>query len=412
MHHQTAGGNEEVFVNDLVHDDLNDEQREFLAACRTALEDGSFKRAVFSSRAKGNDKFKASFDLIVGEKRKFVRYSSNRPGAEQTDPLDPGAIAARMNEGDITPFRAATLHTGAFDLHYSENRKMEPRLYKTKASMKDVVQTHNKQKNYTLKEDRPYLKGLGVTADNGKVHKKHYPKFRQIANFVEIIDRDIGEFVQNADKPVSILDLGCGKGYLTFATYDYVASRAKVQPKATGIDIKTNVIDLCNALARKLAFNGLVFRNARIEPTRAEPVDILIALHACDTATDDALALGVRSQMQYFFCAPCCQAEIARQTENSANGFDLINAYPLLKRRQADIVTDVCRALLLTALGYEVKFLEFTPLEHTAKNLMLAGRKSDKVDRSKALREYRQLKSEYGFVRHSLEENLKDLLQD
>lgn len=397
-------------VNFALPVEANEEQQSFLEACKIALENGSFKRAVFSSRARGNDKFKASFDLVLGEKRKFVRYSINRSSEAQTDQLDVAALMEKMAGAEITPFRAATLNTGSFDLHYAENRKMEPRLYKTKASMKDVVQTHNKQKNYALTEDRPFLKGLGVSTEGGKVHKKHYPKFRQIANFVEIIDRDIGEFVLSADRPISILDLGCGKGYLTFATYDYVASRARMQPKANGIDIKTNVIDLCNALAKKLRFDGLVFKNARIEPDKPEPVDILIALHACDTATDDALALGIRSDMQYFFCAPCCQAEIAQQTETSSSSFDLVNAYPLMKRRQADIITDVCRALLLTALGYEVKFLEFTPLEHTAKNLMLVGKKSDTVDRQQAYQDYLKLKSEYGFARHSLEENIKDLL--
>lgn len=390
----------------------NEMHIQFLDEVEKALRSHTFKRCTFSSRAKGSDKFRASYTLVLGEKTKLVRYSDNLPGDDITQPLDIPTLFQTLRSDQYPVFKAATLNTSEFDLHYSENRKLEPKIYKSKASMKDVVQTHNKQKNYALSEDRPFLKGLGVSTEGGRVHKKHYPKFRQIANFVEIIDRDIGDFVQSADHPISILDLGCGKGYLTFATYDYVASRAKMQPKASGIDIKTNVIDLCNGLARKLKFDGLVFKNVRIEPGKPEPVDILIALHACDTATDDALALGIRSDMQYFFCAPCCQAEIAQQTETSTNGFDLINAYPLMKRRQADIITDTCRALMLTALGYEVKFLEFTPLEHTAKNLMLVGKKSDTVNRQKAYQEYLKLKSDYGFAKHSLEENLKDLLAE
>ena len=276
--------------------------------------------------------------------------------------------------------------------------------------MKGEIQEHNKRKNYVLREDRPYLKGLGVANHDGKIVKKHYAKFRQIANFVEIIDRDISTFVAGAEKPISILDLGCGKGYLTFATYDYVRSRSKEEPVGVGIDIKPNVIDLCNALSNELNFSGLEFRNARIKQNRLESLDILIALHACDTATDDALALGARSGMKYFFCAPCCQAEIAQQTEASASAFDLVNTYPLMKRRQADIITDVCRALLLNALGYEVKFLEFTALEHTSKNLMLAGKLNPDVDRKAALAQYLELKKDYGFARHSLEENIRDLL--
>ncbi len=388
----------------------NSEQNEFLAACKNALKGETFKRITFSSRDKGNDKFRCSFTLVLGETKKLVRYSDNRPGDDKTEAMDIESLVAKMSGPDISPFKAGTLNTSEFDLHYTENRKMEPRLYQTKASMKDVVQTHNKQKQYSLREDRPYLKGLGVSTEGGKVHKKHYPKFRQIANFVEIIDRDIGEFVKTIDRPIKILDLGCGKGYLTFATYDYVEARAKHTPDARGIDIKANVVEFCNKLASHLSFDGLRFINARIEPDIVEPVDILIALHACDTATDDALALGVRSEMEFLFCAPCCQAEIAQQVEKNQSSFEPINRFALMKRRQSDIVTDVSRALLLNALGYDVKFMEFTPLEHTAKNLMLVGKKDAEIDREKAYEEYLSLKKEYGFARFTFEENIKDLL--
>ena len=389
----------------------NNDQTEFLESCKLALQDGTFIRAVFSSRGKGDDKFRAKFEMVLGEKKKLIRYSDNKLGAESLNDLDVEALHEQMSAPMISPFKAATLYTENHDLHYSENRKLVPRLYKSKASLKGQVEEHNRQKNYVLREDRPYLNGLDVTTDKGKVIKKQYGKFRQIANFVEIIDRDIGEFVAGAEHPISILDLGCGKGYLTFATYDYVRSRSKVEPIGIGIDIKTNVIELCNNLAKSLSFNGLEFRNARIQQKKTENVDILIALHACDTATDDALALGVRSNMKYLFCAPCCQAEIAAQLTHVETAFELVNTYPLMKRRQADLITDVCRALLLNALGYDVKFLEFTALEHTSKNVMLVGKKDAGIDRLKAYNEYLELKKAYGFTRHSLEENLKDLLQ-
>lgn len=397
---------------------INEERNTFLSECEAALNSGAFKRVVFSAPIAGtgqgagkkDDKFKANFELIQGGKKQLIKYSDNRDGVDTTV-LNIETLLVRFSADDISEFRAATLYTDSCDWIYSENRKGEPRLQKTKPSMKGKVQTHNRQKNYVLSETRPYLHGLGVTNQSGNVVKKHYAKFRQIANFVEIIDRDIREFVETKETPIGILDLGCGKGYLTFATYDYVRERAKVEPKAIGIDIKTNVIDLCNDLAKSLNFDGLDFRNARIQPTKPEDVDILIALHACDTATDDALALGLRSNMKYLFCAPCCQAEIAAQLTTVESTFETVNSYPLMQRRQADIITDVCRALLLTALGYEVKFLEFTALEHTAKNVMLVGKQSDKVDRKKAYQDYLDLKKSYGFEKHSLEENVKDLLE-
>ncbi|WP_053998845.1 class I SAM-dependent methyltransferase [Ahrensia marina] len=388
----------------------NAEQEQFIQTLKQSLDEGSFKRVTFSAKAKNADKFKASFDLVLGGSKKIIKHEASHLAAGETLAYEPIALIAMLQDQPYAGFRAATLFTQDKDFHYTENRKGEPKFYAAKATMRDVVQTHNKPKNYVLSEKRPYLRGLGVADHRGHIIKKYHPKFRQIANFVEIIDRDIGTFVETADHPISILDLGCGKGYLTFATYDYVAERARMQPIGQGIDIKENVIDLCNEIAGNVGFDGLKFINARIDKNQPQNVDILIALHACDTATDDALALGVRADMQYFFCAPCCQAEISRQIGNAGTTFDMVNQYPLMRRRQADLITDTARALMLTALGYEVKFLEFTPLEHTAKNVMLAGKKSDKVDRNKAWADYLELKKSSGFEKHALEENLRDLL--
>lgn len=391
--------------------ELNADQTEFLAACKRELDDGNFRRVVFTGASKGSDKFRARFELVQGGKKKLVSFSTNRGDSEQFNAAESDTLIAKMKSEAVAPFRAAVLSTVSHDLHYAENRKGESRVYRAKASFKEEVKTHNRQKKYALDQKRPYLKGLGVTSPKGEVIKKQYGKFRQIANFVEIIDRDIGGFVAQADEPISIMDLGCGKGYLTFATYDYVRSRAKHEPEAIGIDIKTDVINLCNNLSDRLGFDGLTFKNARIDKDKPENIDILVALHACDTATDDALALGVRSKMKYLFCAPCCQAEIAAQTTGSQDAFETINNFNLMKRRQADIVTDVSRALLLTSLGYRVKFLEFTALEHTSKNVMLAGAFDPSVDRGKARHEYNELKKSYGFDHHSLEQNLLDLIE-
>lgn len=388
----------------------NKEQNEFLEACKTAMHDGSFKQAVFGFDGKGKSKSRAKFELVAGARKTLMRYTKSKTNTEQLSDFAPELAYMSMRSGDISHFQSATLYTDDFDLHYAENRKREPRLYKSKASMKGQTQDHNRRKNYVLAKDRPYLQGLGIASTDGDIHKSQYGKFRQIANFVEIIDRNIGRFVQDADAPVTLLDLGCGKGYLTFAAYDYVRSRAKLEPQVLGVDIKTNVINLCNELAGTLQFPGLQFRNARIEPDKNEPLDILIALHACDTATDDALALGVRSNMSYFFCAPCCQAEIAAQIKQSDAAFNLINQFPLMKRRQADIITDVCRALLLNAVGYATTFLEFTALEHTSKNVMLTGKRDSSIDRKKAYEDYLDIKRAYGIEQHALEEHLRDQL--
>ena len=388
----------------------NDKKEEFVQACKIALEDGSFKRVTFTGSAKGQDKLRCKFELVLGGKSRFLEFSDNRSNETQRLAYHFDELADELGRSDISAFRAALLSTQEFDFHYAENRKKEARVYKAKPTMRDAVQSHNRAKHYVLDQKRPYLKSLGITSPKGEVIKKSYGKFRQIANFVEIIDRDIGEFVANTERPISLLDLGCGKGYLTFAAFDYLLSKAQKRPEGLGVDIKPNVINQCNALAQKIGFDGLKFKNARIHKDQNDDVDILIALHACDTATDDALALGLRSNMNYFFCAPCCQAEIARQLSDDDSDFGIVNSFPLMRRRQADIITDVCRALLLQAFGYDVKFLEFTPMEHTSKNVMLAGKRNDRVDRQKAYHEYLALKKSTGFDRHQLEDNLQDLI--
>lgn len=394
---------------------LKPQQSEFLEACRAALTDGGFKKVVFGRRATDTGgKYRAEFELVVGGRTQFIHFSEHQSTDKQRLAFDVDALMARMGEAPILPFQSAVLFTEQSDLHYAENKKGKARVYKAKATMKGVVQDHNRAKNYVLNKGRPYLKGLGITSSKGHVIGKQYGKFRQIANFVEIIDRDIGNFVAQAKEPVSLLDLGCGKGYLTFAAYDYLRGRAASEPDVKGLDLKDNVIELCNQLSDRLGFEGLNFELGKIGSEGLDSLDILVALHACDTATDDALALGARSGMKYFFCAPCCQAQIAAQIlergPDSGSDFDLISQFPLMRRRQADIVTDVARALLMQSLGYAVKFLEFTPLEHTLKNVMLAGNLDPDVDRAKAFDEYKQLKRAAGFEVHALEENIRDLI--
>ncbi len=383
---------------------MNQEQDQFFSALETALKDGSFRRVTFAPRDTSKDK--ASYDLVVGETKTLLHSSLDG----STRPLDAADFHQTTKQSHADAFRSATIFTSARDIHYTENRKGIARFYTGKATMRNAVQPHNRAKNYVLQSNRPYLHALGVTDRDGRIIKKYHPKFRQIANFVEIIDRDIGDFVATANKPISMLDLGCGKGYLTFAAYDYLQARARHTPVGQGIDIKDDVIAQCNSISSDVGFEGLNFTNARIDANQPDAIDILIALHACDTATDDALALGVRADMKFLFCAPCCQAQIARQIGNADTVFDTISSFALMRRRQADLVTDTARALILTALGYETKFLEFTPLEHTAKNVMLAGKQSNKVDRKKAWTDYLALKQASGFTTHALEQNLKDLL--
>ncbi|MEM9733598.1 MAG: SAM-dependent methyltransferase [Pseudomonadota bacterium] len=389
---------------------MNEEQSTFLERCREALTDGSFRRVVLS-HGKNKQKVKHTFSAVQGEKHTLIKAAT--PKGESLDRLEVNGLMDLLQS--LAPFSSGTLNTARKDWLYAENRKGVASLTMGKATMGGPLETHNRERNYVLQQDRPYLARLGVSDGKGRVTRKYHAKFRQIAAFVEIIQRDMADFVRGAERPVSLLDLGCGKGYLTFAAYDWLRENTRHEPAAEGVDLKKDVIAHCNRIADDLGFEGLNFTAARIDPDQNRNLDVLIALHACDTATDDALALGAKSQMEFFFCAPCCQAQIAAQILDRGidadRPFDTISQFPLMRRRQADLITDTARALLMGALGYDVKFMEFTPLEHTAKNILLVGKKSGGVDRAKAWAQYQRLKAEAGFKHHALEENLVGLLQ-
>ncbi|MEL7229814.1 MAG: SAM-dependent methyltransferase [Pseudomonadota bacterium] len=389
---------------------MNDEQSAFLEHCQQALRDGRFRRVVLS-HGKKKAKVKHSFTAVQGEKHTLIKAAT--PQGERVERLDHSAFMDSLRS--LPSFSSATLNTADGDWLYAENRKGVASLTPGRATMGGPLESHNRERNYVLRQNRPYLARLGVADGQGRITRKYHAKFRQIAAFVEIIQRDMGAFVRGADRPITLLDLGCGKGYLTFAAYDWLRENARHEPAAEGVDLKKDVIAHCNAIADDLGFDGLNFTAARIDPDQSRNLDVLIALHACDTATDDALALGAKSHMQFFFCAPCCQAQIAAQIldrgVDDGRTFDTITQFPLMRRRQADLITDTARALLMGALGYEVKFMEFTPLEHTAKNILLVGKKTDGVDRKAAWAHYERLKQEAGFQRHALEDNLSDLLK-
>jgi hypothetical protein len=211
------------------------------------------------------------------------------------------------------------------------------------------------------------------------------------------------------DAPLSILDIGSGKGYLTFALYDHLTTALRKACRITGVEMRGDLVTFCNGLARTLNFSDLAFEAAEAQQTATAHADVVIALHACDTATDDAMALGINANAQMILAAPCCQHELAPQIKDTAEGFAGVVKYPLLKQRQADLVTDAARALLLEASGYKVKVIEFVSTEHTAKNILIAATKSANVNSSRAKRQYQELKRAMGFETQRLASQLKDV---
>ena len=242
---------------------------------------------------------------------------------------------------------------------------------KTMAATKKIaIGGHNKKKRYILNEDEhiDFLVYLGVMTKDGKVVNSKYNKFRQINKYLELIKPSIDMLPK--DRPLKIVDFGCGKAYLTFALYYYVVKILNMQAEITGLDLKEEVIDYCNKVARELGYDSLEFQKGNIKDySRTQDVDMVIMLHACDNATDEGIVQSLKFNAKIIIAVPCCQHEFFRQIENE--NLEPILQFGILKDRMTALATDSLRAQILKALGFDVTVMEFIETEHTPKNLAI-----------------------------------------
>lgn len=230
--------------------------------------------------------------------------------------------------------------------------------------------SHNRTKRYILEEGRavPFLADLGVQTKEGKIVHARYDKFKQINRYLEFVEDVLP--VLTREGTVRIIDFGCGKSYLTFALYYYLHEMKGLDVSVTGLDLKAEVIENCNRLARKYGYDKLCFLQGDISAFQgAEEVDMVVTLHACDTATDYAIKKAVDWKAKVIFTVPCCQHEVNGQIENEI--LSPVLRYGLLKERMAALVTDGIRACLLEEAGYDTQVLEFIDMEHTPKNILI-----------------------------------------
>ena len=241
---------------------------------------------------------------------------------------------------------------------------------------------HNKKKNYILKEGTPipFLIDLGVMTTEGHVIKARSDKFRQINRFLEFIE----DVLPNLDKnrELTILDFGCGKSYLTFAMYYYLKIRMGYRINVIGLDLKADVIKNCNELSVKYGFDGLRFLEGDIASYEGvKSVDMVVTLHACDTATDYALHKAVTWGAQVILSVPCCQHELNQQIQSEV--LKPVLSYGIIKERMAALITDALRGELLETKGYKVQLLEFIDMEHTPKNILIRAVKRSNFKQEK-----------------------------
>ena len=275
-------------------------------------------------------------------------------------------------ENQMKVFKQMQMETRQFRYQVLVSKKGKMMIQKRlqTAEVKEVNYSHNRAKHYILEEGKtvPFLRDLGVMTKTGEIVRTKFDKFRQINRFLEFIEDILPQLPK--DREVTILDFGCGKSYLTFAMYYYLHELNGYDIRIIGLDLKTDVIEACNQLAKKYGYKKLKFLEGNIaDYTGSDEVDMVVTLHACDTATDFALAKAVGWKAKVILSVPCCQHELNGQMANEV--LAPLFSYGLIKERMAALVTDSLRAEYLKREGYDTQILEFIDMEHTPKNILI-----------------------------------------
>ncbi|MCU4387549.1 class I SAM-dependent methyltransferase [Acinetobacter haemolyticus] len=274
-------------------------------------------------------------------------------------------------------------------------------------SMEIEQRQHNREKHRYVEQQSPFLKHLGITDEKGQVIPSMARKWKQINKFIEIFSNAYAQ-IDASQQELNIVDFGSGKGYLTFALYDYLQAQQKT-PLITGVELRSNLVEFCQKVADDVGFNHLDFFEGDVRSYQPEKLDVMIALHACDIATDFAIHTGIRLNASMIMCAPCCHKELRPQLKSSEVLQPMLQ-FGIHAGQQAEMLTDTLRALLLKAYGYETKVFEFVSLEHTSKNKMILATKRKDIQQpdAKILQQIQALKTMYGIQKQSLELLLKD----
>lgn len=264
------------------------------------------------------------------------------------------------------------------------------------------AKSHNREKSYILAEGEniPALVDLGVFSADFHIVRAKYDKYKQINRFVELIDN---EFAKTPRRDITILDFGCGKSYLTFILYYYFTVKRGMNAKIIGYDLKEDVVEHCNAVARKYGYDGLRFVHADVtrDVLYDEPIDMIVTLHACDTATDYALFYALKKRAKYIFSVPCCQHEV-NKTIKKGGELDIFMSHGIIKERMSALLTDSIRAAVLEDMGYKVDMIEFIDFEHSPKNLMIRA-VANGAKGERRIKSARALADKYGFSQTLLE---------
>ena len=304
---------------------------------------------------------------------------------------------AKVNELLALPFRNIFIESAAGNLQVNVSKKGKALVNETKPLKETTDLAHDRQKNKILTAENaaPFLKAIGIMTEDGHIRADMQRKFKQINEFLRLVD-ETHSLPAQSGQPIHVVDFGCGSGHLTFAMYFYLREILQLDAHVTGVDIKRELIDQLQTKSEALGWSQLKFQTGYIADYESDVrPEVVLALHACDTATDDALAKGIGWGSKLIICAPCCQHELQEQMARTELPDPLapIFQHGIFFERMGDILTDTFRANILRIMGYRTDITEFIPIEHTGKNLMIRSVKTSPVGEARWVQEYRYLKS-------------------
>lgn len=355
----------------------------------SALQEGHFIDAIWSNPRIKQDQYEKVTGKLIELKGELVLqwtlYKQNKAYHENL-PFEEVGNFLRTN---CSHFKQVQLYTSEGDYQALINKKGEATIKRKPASKKPATSlSHNRKKQYILNDEtaKGFLIQLGIMSEDGQIKPSKYDKYKQINKYLETIEGVMSEFEQDF---IRIIDFGCGKSYLTFAMYHYLTEILHKQVEIVGLDLKEDVIAFCNDLAKKLGYDHLKFQVGDIgKYTTNQHIDMVVSLHACNTATDAALAKAVGWEAKVILAVPCCHHECYTQITNPL--LDPILKHGILKEKIASFITDGMRSLYLEGMGYKVNVMEFIDMQHTPKNVLIKAIKAGTTN-TKALDTYKQL---------------------
>lgn len=375
-----------------------------------SVTDGTFIKLTLSNKREASDDLNNVYVKAVMLKDKLMlSFVFRFKTKDITSNLELSEASARIESLLSEKFTQGFLATSNKDHQLLINKKGNSTLLQKPASITVVPSLqHDKVKNRIIDTGNSgWMTALGILNKEGRVKPDMQDKYRQINKYVEIVDGILKDL--SLPEQLRVADMGSGKGYLTFAMYDYLTTRLKKHANMTGIELRRELVEKCNSIANDTGFKGLVFREGTIEKADIPEMDVLIALHACDTATDEAIYKGITGGAQVIVCSPCCHKQVRRDLQTTGVLAE-ITQFGILAERQAEILTDTIRALILEAYGYRTNVAEFVATEHTPKNLIITAVKKKlnpdyhKTPDPQVINTINELKKQFNIRSHYLQD--------